>query len=102
MKIRTKIAKLQMHENLHQNVNEYIKATILYTANVLVCFLLFFVIHLKWRSSSFRLHQIFKILMVQMTFAQIQWAPDPDLRKVGNSLKPVQVSDQTRRTNLSN
>ena len=38
MKIRTKIAKLQMHENLHQNVNEYIKTTMLYTANFLYAF----------------------------------------------------------------
>ena len=96
MKIQTKIAKLQMHENLHQNVNEYIKATMLYTANFLYAL---FSIHLKWWSSSFRLHQIFQILMIQMFFAQSPW---PDLRKVGNSLKPVQVADQARQTNLSN
>ena len=29
-------------------------------------------IWLKWRSSSFRLHQVFPIFMVQMLFSQIQ------------------------------
>ena len=33
MKIRTKIGKLQMHENLHKNVNENMFSCILY-ANI--------------------------------------------------------------------
>ena len=45
-----------------------------------------FFIHLKWRSSSFRLHQAFPIFMIQMLFSQIQQAPGPDFRKVGKSL----------------
>ena len=50
----------------------------LYTAMVLI--------NLKWRSSSFRLHQVFPTLMVQMIFFQIQQAPGPYFRKVGKSL----------------
>ena len=93
MKIRTKIAKLQIHEYLHKNVNEdmfsftflckfplvlrrAIKAT-----NILQLYAANF--HLKWRSSSFRLQQFFPILMV----SKIQQAPGPDFRKVGKSLQ---------------
>ena len=39
-------------------------------------------IHLKWWSSSLRLHQVFPILIVQMLFP----APGPDFRKVGKFL----------------
>ena len=43
-----------------------------------------FLINLKLRSSSFRRHQIFPTLMVQMLFPQM--APGPDFRKVRKSL----------------
>ena len=43
----------------------------LYTANFLYPW---FLINLKWWSSSFRLHQVFPTLMVQMIFSQIQQA----------------------------
>ena len=43
-------------------------------------------IHFKWWSSSFRLYQIFAILIIQMLFSQIKQAPGPDFRKVGKSL----------------
>ena len=56
----------------------------LYTANFLYPW---FLINLKWRSSSFRLHQVFTTLMVQMIFFQIQQAPGPDFIKVGKPLK---------------
>ena len=42
--------------------------------------------YLKWRSSSFSLHQNFQILMVQMLFPQIQQSPGPNFRKVGKSM----------------
>ena len=45
-----------------------------------------FLIHLKLRSSSFRLHQIFPILMIQILLPQIQQAPGPKFRKIGKSL----------------
>ena len=38
----------------------------------------------KWWSNSFRLYQVFPILMVQMLFPQIQQVPD--FRKIGKSL----------------
>ena len=87
MKIQTKIAKLQMHEILHKNVNEnkfsftflyiflsFYEATNMlqrYTSNFLYPW---FLINLKLRSSSFRLHQVFPTVMVQMLFSQIQQA----------------------------
>ena len=49
-------------------------------------FLYGLIIHLKLWSSSFRLHQIFPILMVQMLFSQIQQAPGSNFRKVLKSL----------------
>ena len=103
MKIRTKIAKLQMHENLHKNVNENVfsftffmkffmsfykvqfKQQICYSF-ILLIFYMVFIIHFEWRPSSFRLHKVFPILMVQMLFLQIQQATDPDFRKVGKSI----------------
>ena len=42
---------------------------------------LFLLIRLKWWSGSFRLHQVFPILMDQMLFSQIQSAPGPQLQK---------------------
>ena len=62
MKMWTKIAKLQLHENLHKNVNENMfsftflckfswvfKKAILKATNILHCkFLVWFLIHLKW------------------------------------------------------
>ena len=64
----------------------------LYTANILYGFYLqpfLLLIHLKWCSSSFKLHQIFPSLMVQMFFPQIQQSLGPNfrLRKVGKFLK---------------
>ena len=96
MKILTKIAKLQIHENLHKNVNENmfsftflckfswvlwraIKATNmwqLYTAN----FNLF-----KMATE----YQFAPILMVQRLFPHIQQAPGPNFRTVGKSLRLV-------------
>ena len=87
MKIRTNIAKLQIHENLHKNVNENmfsftflckfswvlwkaIKATNmfqLYTTNFNL---------LKMAVQ----YQFFPILMVQMFFSQIQQAPHSRLQ----------------------
>ena len=49
----------------------------LFTAN----FIYILLIHLKWRSSSFR-RQIFPILIIQLFSPQIQQAPGPDFRKV--------------------
>ena len=66
MKIRSKIPKLQMHENLHKNVNENMLH--LYTAN----FLCVFLIHLKWQSGS-----SIPNLMVQMLFCSNSTGPWP-------------------------
>ena len=40
-----------------------------------------FLIHLKWRAGSFRLHQVFPILMVQMHFFPNSTGPWPRLQK---------------------
>ena len=78
--MRTKIATLQTYENLHKNVNEHshfyaifhefyeeqLKQQICYSFILLISHIV--LIHLEWRSSSFRLHQIFPSLMVQMQF----------------------------------
>ena len=67
MKIQTKIAKLQIHENLHKNVNENMFSfTFLYKFSRVILLIL---IYLKWRSSSFRIYQFFQNLMVQMIFS---------------------------------
>ena len=76
--------KLQMQENLHKNVNEnmssftflckffmsfyggQLKQQICYSFILLISYMV--LIHLKRRSSSFRLYQVFPILMVQMLF----------------------------------
>ena len=63
----------------------------LYTANILYLFL----IHLKWHSSFFKLHQIFPKLMVQMLFSKIQQAPGPNFRKVGKFLNTLRISANT-------
>ena len=91
MKIRTKIAKLQMHENLHKNVNEnkfhifkqifmsfydgLLKQQICYSLTLLISY--GFRSNLKWRSSSFRLHQIFPILTDKMLFPPNSTGPWP-------------------------
>ena len=74
MKIRTKIAKLQMHEifikmwikmcfhsHFHANFREFLRRANKPITNALHClfFILCFLIHLKWQSSSLRPHQIF-------------------------------------------
>ena len=59
-----------------------LKQQMLYTANILSAYKSV----LKWQSSSFRLQQIFPILMIKILFSQIQKAPGPDFRKVGKSL----------------
>ena len=61
-----------------------IKQQTCYSFTLLISYMV--LIHLKKRSSSFRLHQDFPILMVQMLFPQIQQGPGPDFRKVGKSL----------------
>ena len=43
--------------------------------------------HLEWWSSSFRLHQIFPILIVQIHFFPNSTGTWPQLQKVGESLK---------------
>ena len=65
----------------------------LYTAN----FLNMVLIHLNWWSNSFRLHQIFLILnlMIQMLFFQNQQAPGSNYRKLGKSLKLIDLSDDS-------
>ena len=88
MKIWTKIAKLQMYENLQKKMwmktcfhshfyafcprfyKEQLKQQICYSFILLISHMVFN--HLEWHSSSFRLHQIFPNLMVQMHFPQIQ------------------------------
>ena len=62
-----------------------LKQQICYSFTLLIsCMVL---INLKWRSSSFRLHQVFQILMVQMLFPEIQQAPPClNLRYVGKIL----------------
>ena len=68
---------LQFFAIFHEFLWRAIKATNmlqLYTANFLYSLL----IHLKLWSSSFRLNQVFPILMIQMLFPQIQQAPGPD------------------------
>ena len=55
-----------------------IKQQMLYT--------IYFFIHLKLWSSSFRLHQIFPNLMIQILLSPIQQAPGPNFGKVGKSL----------------
>ena len=62
-----------------------------YVTAVLLIFYIWLVIHFKWHSRSFRLHQIFPILSIQVWwsecfFSQIQQAPGHDLRKLGKSL----------------
>ena len=63
-----------------------LKRQMLYTDNFLYAYNLF-----KWRSSSFRLHQIFPIVMIQMFFPQTQQAPGPDFNKVGKSLSKIEL-----------
>ena len=55
----------------------------LYTANF--CYP-WFLINLKWWSSSFGLHQVFPNFDGPNDISQIQQAPGPDFRKVGKSL----------------
>ena len=103
MKVQSKVIKLQMFENLQKSANETVIFSFTFLCKfsqvflighesnkevtALHClFLIWFIIHLKWWFSSFRLHQIFPILMVQMLFSKIQQAPGPDFRKVGKSL----------------
>ena len=84
MKIRTKIAKLQMHENLHKkfytNFHEFYEGQLkpknmlqLYTANFNI-----FKMAVQYQFSP--------ILMVQLLFSQIQQALSPDFRMVGKSM----------------
>ena len=61
-----------------------------YSFTLLISYMV--LIHLKWCSNSFRLYQVFPILMVQMLFSQIQQAPGPDLRKVGKPLIGTRIS----------
>ena len=84
MKIQTKIAKLQMHENLHKNVNENMFSfTFLYKFSFkgqleqLIPYIHVFLNSLKLLG-FFRPRQVFSTLMVQMLFSQIQQAPGPD------------------------
>ena len=99
MKIPQKVIKLQMFENLHKNVNENMFSFTFFMQiftsfsngplNQKICYsftLLISYIHLKWWPSSFRLHQIFPILMVLCFFSQMQQVPGPDFNKVGKSL----------------
>ena len=99
MKIRAKIAKLQIHENLHKNVNEnMLSFTFLYKFSCILwsaikaanmsqqSFILLILIYLNWQSSSFRQYQFFPIWMVWMFFSQIQQASGPISRIVGKSL----------------
>ena len=46
--------------------------------------LIWFLILLKWQSSSFRQHQLFPILLIKMLYNLIQQVPE--FRKVGKSL----------------
>ena len=48
--------------------------TLLFNTNMVL-------INLKWQSSSFRLHQVFPILMVQMLFSINSTGPWPRLQK---------------------
>ena len=73
MKTQTKIAKLQMHENLHKNVNENMFSftffiqfflSILRMAIEAASYIHWSLISLKLKSSSFRLHQVVPTLMV--------------------------------------
>ena len=77
------------HSHFHASFHEFfydreLKQQICYSFTMLFPYM--FLIHLKWWSGSFRLHQVFPILMVQMFFPQIQQAPGPNFRKVGKSL----------------
>ena len=78
MKIRTKIAKLQMHENFHEFLLRAIKATNAYTAIIASAFQSI----LKWQSSSLRLHQIFPIMMINF-FSKFNrpLVPNPEFEK---------------------
>ena len=84
-----KIRKLQMHENVNENMFSF---TFLYKFSLsfyewqLKQHLIFpwSLINLKLKSSSLRLHQVFPTLMVQILFSQIQQVPD--FRKVGKFL----------------
>ena len=63
-----------------------LKQQLCYSFTLLINFLYpWFLINLKWWSSSFRQHQVFPTLMVEI-FSAIQQAPGPDFRKVGKSL----------------
>ena len=64
--------------------DQVLKQQICYSFTLLISIWILF--HLKWWCSSFRLHQIFPILMVQMLFPQIQQAHSPNFRNVGKSL----------------
>ena len=82
-----------MHENFHKNVNENMfsftflrKFSLVFTMGNLkqqICYsFVLCLMDLKWWSISFRLHQNFPILMVQMLFFQNLTG----FRKVGKSL----------------
>ena len=85
MKIRSEIAKLQIHENLHKNVNENMFSFTFYAnfhefnegsikaKNLLQLYTANFD-QLKMAGQ----YRFFQILMVQMFFSQIQQAAGPD------------------------
>ena len=106
-KISTKMSKLQMHENLHKNVNEnYLYHLQLYAifhellwwavkaTNMLQLYLYNAYFYMFF--NPFKMHQVFPILMVQMLFSQIQQAPGPRLKKGRKIIYPLsQNSMQT-------
>ena len=83
--------KTSIHSHFYAIFHEFLWRAIkgtnrlqLYTANIS-----YMVFNPFWCFSSFRLHQIFQCLMIQLFFSQIQQAPCTYFRKVGKSLSLV-------------